>query len=208
MLAVFIYGGNDPLHFGNLQIAMVSLFRAVTLEDWTDLMYINMYGCDQYGYLDRPDLCVQPAASPVGAAIFFISFIMTGALITLNFFIGVVLSSMDEVSKEAVINEELERKQQNGMTAYDELLNLNQILREVQESVHLVALSLDPDKGSDEGPGKRKDRHDAVNQGREGAREDLNGVGHRFDLLETETEQIVDKEPMLNDRNARKSRQK
>ena len=29
---------------------MLSLFRAVTLEDWTDLMYINMYGSANYGY--------------------------------------------------------------------------------------------------------------------------------------------------------------
>ena len=28
---------------------MVSLFRAATLEDWTDIMYTNVYGCANYG---------------------------------------------------------------------------------------------------------------------------------------------------------------
>ena len=38
---------NDPWHFGSLHVAMLSLFRASTLEDWTDLMYINILGCDR-----------------------------------------------------------------------------------------------------------------------------------------------------------------
>jgi hypothetical protein len=29
---------------------MVSLFRMSTMEDWTDIMYVNMWGCLQYGY--------------------------------------------------------------------------------------------------------------------------------------------------------------
>ena len=40
----------DPLHFGGLGSAMVSLFRAATMEDWSDLMYISMLGCGEYGY--------------------------------------------------------------------------------------------------------------------------------------------------------------
>ncbi|MEM7131796.1 MAG: ion transporter [Chloroflexota bacterium] len=142
VLAVFIFGTNDPVHFGNLQLAMLSLFRAVTLEDWTDLMYINMYGCDQYGYGDMMELCTQPTALPIGGALFFISFIMTGALITLNFFIGVVLSSMDEVRAEAVAEEELARWAKAGKTPHDELLKLNNKLNEMQQAIQLIATSL------------------------------------------------------------------
>ena len=43
-MAVFLFGENDPIHFRNLQTSVLSLFRVVTLEDWTDVMYINMYG--------------------------------------------------------------------------------------------------------------------------------------------------------------------
>jgi voltage-gated sodium channel len=98
---VFMWGQNDPIHFGNLQIAFVSLFRAVTLEDWTDLMYIQMYGCASYGYGGNEALCTASAASPVGGALFFVSFVLIGTMIVLNLFIGVILSGMGEAQKES-----------------------------------------------------------------------------------------------------------
>ena len=49
-MAVFLFAENDPIHFRNLQTSILSLFRVVTLEDWTDVMYINMYGSENYGY--------------------------------------------------------------------------------------------------------------------------------------------------------------
>ena len=40
-----------PFISENLQTSVLSLFRiALSLEDWTDVMYINMYGSDNYGY--------------------------------------------------------------------------------------------------------------------------------------------------------------
>lgn len=98
---VFMWGDNDPVHFGNLQISFVSLFRTVTLEDWTDLMYIQMYGCASYGYEGNEALCTASSASPVGGAAFFISFVLFGTMIILNLFIGVILSGMDEAQKES-----------------------------------------------------------------------------------------------------------
>ena len=51
-MGVFLFGENDPVHFGDLTLALLSLFRVVTLEDWTDIMYINIHGCDHeiWGY--------------------------------------------------------------------------------------------------------------------------------------------------------------
>jgi len=49
--SVIAFSQNDPVHFGSLHIAMVTLFRMSTMEDWTDIMYINMNGCMRYGYL-------------------------------------------------------------------------------------------------------------------------------------------------------------
>jgi len=100
--AVFLFGENDPLHFKSLEIAMLSLFRVVTLEDWTDVMYINMYGCDRYGYDASSVLpCDRPLAQPLLAALFFVSFVLTGTMIILNLFIGVIMSGMDEAQAEA-----------------------------------------------------------------------------------------------------------
>jgi voltage-gated sodium channel len=99
--AVFLFGQNDPIHFGNLQIALVSLFRAVTLEDWTDLMYIQMYGCAGYGYGDNAALCTASQAYPVAGALFFVSFVLLGTMIVLNLFIGVIMNGMTEAQKES-----------------------------------------------------------------------------------------------------------
>ena len=48
-LAVTVFGKNDPFHFGDLGSAMLTLFRIATQEDWTDIMYFNMFGCDKWG---------------------------------------------------------------------------------------------------------------------------------------------------------------
>jgi hypothetical protein len=39
---------NDPREFGDFVQTFVTLIRMSTLEDWTDVMYINMYGCTHY----------------------------------------------------------------------------------------------------------------------------------------------------------------
>ena len=100
---VTFFNSNDPIHFRDIQTAMLSLFRVVTLEDWTDIMYINMYGCDQYGYDNLKDLCKNPNSSPLGAALFFVSFVLLGIMIILNLFIGVILTRMEE-AKQSISN--------------------------------------------------------------------------------------------------------
>ncbi len=102
VMATFAFSENDPIHFENLQTSMLTLFRMVTFEDWTDIMYINMYGCDQYGYEGARLECSNPSASPLGAALFFTSFVLVGGLIVLNFAIGVVINSMGEMKEEMV----------------------------------------------------------------------------------------------------------
>jgi len=127
-MAVFIYGDNDPVHFDNLHLAMLSLFRVVTLEDWTDIMYINMYGCDQYGYGGMEELCTNPSASPTGAALFFVSFVLIGTMVIMNLFIGVIMTSMEEAKQDANQDTALGRIQQRvealqGTAGNTELLN-------------------------------------------------------------------------------------
>lgn len=101
VMATFLFAENDPIHFGNLQTSLLTLIRVVTFDNWADVMYVNMYGCDQYGYegaLSKE--CTNPKAAPLLAAVFFTSFIMIAGLILLNFVIGVVINSMDEMRSE------------------------------------------------------------------------------------------------------------
>lgn len=93
---VTFFSENDPIHFSSLHVSMLSLFRVVTLEDWTDIMYINMYGCANYGYRDVPELCTQSQGYPIGAALFFVSFVLIGTMIVMNLFVGVIMNGMEE----------------------------------------------------------------------------------------------------------------
>ena len=67
----------DPTHWRTLGIALLSLFRIVTLEDWTDIMYAAMEH--------------EP-----WAWIYFVSFVVVGTFVVVNLFIAVVLNNLDE----------------------------------------------------------------------------------------------------------------
>lgn len=101
VLATFMFHENDPVHFKNLQMSFLSLFRVATLEDWTDIMYINMYGCLNYGYQGNP-ACTEATSHAYGwgAALFFSSFVLVATMVILNLFIGVIMNGMDEARDE------------------------------------------------------------------------------------------------------------
>ncbi len=84
--AVFFFGKADPLHFGTLGDAILTLFGVITLEGWTTLMYDILRG----------DSGV-PAVKVIG---FFVSFVLFGTMIMLNLFIGVIMNSMQEMQRE------------------------------------------------------------------------------------------------------------
>jgi hypothetical protein len=49
---------------------MVTLFRCATMEDWTDVMYVSMYGCNMYHYGNDEDIgkCENSEAFGMSAA--------------------------------------------------------------------------------------------------------------------------------------------
>ena len=122
--AVFLFGPNDPVHFDDLPIAMLSLFRVVTAEDWTDVMYINMYGCENYGYEGIMELCTQSYGYPIFAALFFVSFMLLGAMVILNLFIGVIMGGMEEAKAENEMMEREERRRTGKTNLVSEDIDL------------------------------------------------------------------------------------
>ena len=138
---VFLFSENDPVHFQNLQVSVLSLFRVVTLEDWTDVMYIQMMGCeDYYGSYNQDvtfaggDICENPTAFGVWGAIYFVSFVLMGTMIVLNLFIGVIMSGMDEAQKEAEVREALERNE-GPASVEGELMNIQNQLEAINETL-------------------------------------------------------------------------
>eukprot|EP00951_Prasinocladus_malaysianus_P022264 scaffold185992_cov44-Prasinocladus_malaysianus.AAC.2 len=113
IMCVSFFSENDPVHFGQLEVAFLTLFRMATFEDWTDVLYTELYGCDIYPYAFRQHWCTSPErAMGWVAAPFFISFIVLSSLVVLNLFIGVIISNMNEaratltkVSAKAIILE-------------------------------------------------------------------------------------------------------
>ena len=108
---VLLFGKNDPVHFGTLSSSLLSLFQTVTLEGWVELLNIQLYGCDKFGYEIFKSQCTQPSTHAI-APLFFISFVLVGTFVLLNLFIGVILTGMEEArneladlkSKEASVN--------------------------------------------------------------------------------------------------------
>ena len=144
-MAVFLYGENDPIHFRNLQTSVLSLFRVVTLEDWTDVMYINMYGSDNYGYSDQDLARWEPIsqASPLGAAVFFVSFVLIGTMIVLNLVIGVIMNSMDESNAEMSIQREISRRRESPDPVRDGVQDLHQRLEELSSEMKVIKKMLE-----------------------------------------------------------------
>ena len=150
IVSVIMFGDNDPLHFGTLHIAMVSLFRMSTMEDWTDIMYINMWGCLQYGYvggsycynLDNCDhVCDKGFSKGYGwAALFFIVFEVISGLVVMSLFIGVITTSMVEASEEAK-----ETRKSEQMRA-----NRQQVLQAIQGGEGAVAMTARTDMDDEE----------------------------------------------------------
>ena len=112
IIGIILFKDNDPWHFGNLHISMLTLFRASTFEDWTDIMYINMYGCDKYEYPSTTwsEMCTNPKPTGALAAIYFVIFVIIGGLVLLTLFIGVVSTSMDEAQQGQKAEMEMEAK--------------------------------------------------------------------------------------------------
>ncbi len=67
----------NPVLWGDISISMLTLFRVMTFEDWTDVMYETM--------------AVYPFSW-----IFFVSFIFLTAFAFLNMVIGIVVNVLEE----------------------------------------------------------------------------------------------------------------
>ncbi len=76
-----LFHEHDPTHWRSLGIALLTLFRVVTLEDWTDVMYTAM---------DFHSM----------AWLYFVSFVVLGTFVVVNLFIAVVINNLDEAKAE------------------------------------------------------------------------------------------------------------
>jgi len=75
----FLFRDVDPFLWDNISVAMLTLFRVATFEDWTDVMYATM---EEY---------------PL-SWLYYLTFIFLTAFVFLNMMIGIVLDVMQKES--------------------------------------------------------------------------------------------------------------
>jgi len=109
-----LFHEHDPTHWRTLGISLLTLFRVVTLEDWTDVMYIAME--------------FHPMAW-----MYFVSFVVLGTFVVVNLFIAVVINNLDEAKAERLA--ELQ-----APVTQDEILN---DLRETPKALKRLEVRLD-----------------------------------------------------------------
>jgi len=143
VVGVILFRENDPIHFGDLWTSLLSLFRVVTLEDWTDVMYIQIYGSEGYaGYnQSTAGMDITSKAQPLIGAAYFVSFVMLGTMIMLNLLIGIVVNGMDEAQKEVAdrqLHELLKRNDDQGIATLERdecIMVLRNQLQEVMDKL-------------------------------------------------------------------------
>ena len=81
VLGYHLFGAVDPAHWGDLGLAVRTLFEVLTLEGWLELQ-----------------AAVLPAVP--GAYLFFGSYVLLAVFIVVNLFIAVVLNNLENVKAE------------------------------------------------------------------------------------------------------------
>jgi voltage-gated sodium channel len=103
LIGVFMFRENDPEHFGQLDLSLITLLSVVTLDNWGDIMYRNMYGCSEYPppmTVDDDIACVHSYPLGYAAAAYFIIFIIINTFVLLTLFVGVVTTAMEAAASE------------------------------------------------------------------------------------------------------------
>ena len=98
-IGMALFASNDPIHFGDFLAAFVTMFQIMTLDSWSSVMFINMYGCDVYGYSATPQDCVAPSQSIYAAALFFNFSMITLCWLLMSMFIGVLMTRAEQAGR-------------------------------------------------------------------------------------------------------------
>ena len=77
MIGWVLFGDTDPAAWGDIGVAMLSLFSILTLEGWTTTFAIAY------------------DARPLPAVLFFLSFILIGTFVVLNLLLGIMIGSLE-----------------------------------------------------------------------------------------------------------------
>jgi len=122
---IFIYGvvgatlfrENDPVHFGSLPLAMLSLAQCALQDNWTDILSINQHGCAKFIKYptDGPNKCVASHPQSLIATVYFVTFILLSAIVVLNLVVGVISAGMEDTQSEIELDRQKKVLQRNDL---------------------------------------------------------------------------------------------
>ena len=101
----------NPTLWGDIAISMLTLFRVMTFEDWTDVMYETM--------------AVYPLSW-----VFYLSFIFFTAFAFLNMVIGIVVNVMNAENEKLLQAEMEERHEPTLKDVHEKLVHLERLLEQ------------------------------------------------------------------------------
>ncbi|KAH8092113.1 low voltage-gated calcium channel [Aureococcus anophagefferens] len=145
IIGVKSFGENDPAHFGTLPVAMLTLFVAVTLSDWSHMYQINYKGCDKggedWGYERTDELtrfstavgrfyyydCYDPTPRKLDAILFFYSFTLLTAFVVLNLFISAIDMAMFDILYSDQVEEHAENVEKDDGHAPSDVAKSNRL---------------------------------------------------------------------------------
>ncbi len=114
VLATRLFGEAFPQWFGSIGASLFSLFQIMTLESWS------------MGIV-RPVMEVFPWAWA-----FFVPFIMIATFTILNLFIGIIVSTMQELSSEPTLQDIVDHDQEMGVVLSRMEQDLADLKRKIQ----------------------------------------------------------------------------
>lgn len=104
----YLFSTIDPLHWGSLPRAAITLFQILTLEGWVEVM------------------ATTAQSNPLNI-LYFISFIVIGTFIVINIFVAVIVRKSEDAYKA------LEQEIKNPVTQNEILFEIKEIRKKIDE---------------------------------------------------------------------------
>tara|TARA_B100000123_G_scaffold181974_1_gene135451 strand:- start:120 stop:458 length:339 start_codon:yes stop_codon:yes gene_type:complete len=111
-----------------------------------------MYGSYNYGYSEADLVKWNPSSneSAIGAAVYFVSFVLIGTMIVLNLVIGVIMSSMEESNSEIKIKQELNKRKSNPDPLRNSIEGMHDQMKGISNELEIIKKMLDKKENKEE----------------------------------------------------------
>lgn len=118
----YLFADINPFLWDNIATSMLTLFRVMTFEDWTDIQYETM---EVYGW----------------SWIYYMTFIFLTAFAFLNMVIGIVINVMDKESRKVELSE-----QNASQRTEDKEPSITDLQQEIRELKQLIVAQQDAER--------------------------------------------------------------